>query len=263
MTLTLLGQGRFSEVFEVHVDGHAFAMKKVKLRGKALREAEVLKKLSHPNIVKLEGMVESEDNGTSLYIELLNQNLWDFVQEKGKKILGYKIFLQIALQIASGLDYLHNNQIVHHDIKPHNILVNDTYTAKLCDFGSASILPFGEFLQDGLGKGTTPYCAPEIFQLQKYDHKIDVYSFGVVMWFLLTGRAPFDDIPSSVAMIIAIKEGDWFESPFYCLDGSHYHPNLPKLIKSCLSVNPSQRPTASELFRSLQALALLETECPC
>jgi len=266
MTQTLLGEGRSSEVYAQNVGGHSFAVKKIRSKRKALDEAEVLRGLSHSNIVKFEGLAESsEDNSVSLYLELLNQNLWDFILEKGKQVLSYRVFLHITLQVASALEYLHANLVVHHDLKPHDILVNDNFLTKLCDFGSSVQMKDVFFLADGLGKGTTPYCAPEIFLMQKYDYKIDIYSFGVVMWCMLTGRAPFDDILRFPFMISSIKEGNWFreEFPQTCLDGSHYHPKLIELISRCLNVNPAERPTASQLLMSLQELTKLETEVLC
>jgi len=257
--MIILGQGRTSEVIEERVDGRSFAVKKVRPRRKGLIEAEYLRKLNHANIVKLDRFVETEE-GVSLYLELFHQNLWDFVIEKGKQLLSEKAVLQIGLQIASALDYLHEKGLVHHDIKPHNILLNDDLKIKLCDFGSSSELIRGSSLIDGLGKGTTPYCAPEIFYQLRYDHKIDIYSFGVVMWVLLTGRAPFDNVCNPVALIGDIKAGVWFEFPRNCLDGSLYHADLVNLIKSCLEVDPLKRPTSFDLLARLQRLALLETE---
>jgi len=125
---------------------------------------------------------------------------------------------------------------------------------KICDFGSACYLPPGEFMDDGLGRGTTPYMAPEILMQRQYTHLIDVYSLGVVFWVMLTGRMPFDNIPSSVGMLVAIKGGDWFEFPMNFLDGSPCPFGLTNLVEKCLEVDPARRIIASDLLEGLELL---------
>jgi len=115
-------------------------------------------------------------------------------------------------------------------------------------------------LEDGLCKGTTPYLAPEVLRQERYDHAIDVYSLGVMVWTLVTGRMPFDNIASSVGIIIAIKDGDWFEFPFQCLDGSPLSPEVVMLVSRCLDVQPKARPGADELAVSLAHLKNTPTQ---
>ena len=131
---------------------------------------------------------------------------------------------------------------------------------KVCDFGSTCKLEKGALLEDGLGKGTTPYLAPEVLRQERYDHAIDVYSLGVMMWTLVTGRMPFDDIISSVGIIVAITGGDWFEFPFQCLDGSPLGPEVVMLISRCLDVQSKARPSADELAISLAHLKNTPTQ---
>ncbi len=154
-----------------------------------IREAEVLKVLHHPNIVRLidAGVFDAQPYIAYEYIE--GRNLKEVLRYKGK--LPLSIALNVFLQICEALDYAHQKGIIHRDIKPENIMVTSNYHVKLTDFGIAKILSFGESMTSEY-IGTPLYASPEQLQGLKVDARSDIYSLGVVMFQLLTGKLPYD-----------------------------------------------------------------------
>lgn len=90
-------------------------------------------------------------------------------------------------QIAKGISYLHKQQIVHGDIKPSNILINEKQELRICDFGLSTKVKDGGKVN--AAKGTLSYLAPEC--ILPYDHKVDVWAFGVLLFFISLGTLPF------------------------------------------------------------------------
>lgn len=166
-------------------------------------EAQSAAALTHPNIVSVYD-VGREDDGNINYIvmELLEtQTLKDYIEKNGA--LSSELTLKIAAQIGSALDCAHNAHIIHRDIKPQNIALNNNMVAKVTDFGiakitnntSATITTFGNTV------GSVHYFSPEHAKGGYTDEKSDIYSLGIVMYEMATGKIPFDgDTPISVAL---------------------------------------------------------------
>ena len=166
-------------------------------------EAQSAAALTHPNIVSVYD-VGQEDDGKINYIvmELLEtKTLKDYIEENGA--LNNEMTLKIAAQIASALEAAHKAHIIHRDIKPHNIVLNQNMVAKVTDFGiakitnttSATITSFGSTV------GSVHYFSPEHAKGGYVDEKSDLYSLGIVMYEMATGVVPFDgDSPVSVAL---------------------------------------------------------------
>ena len=165
-------------------------------------EAQSAASLIHPNIVSVFDV--GEDKGISyIVMELLeSKTLKDYIQEKGA--LSTEITLKIAAQIASALEAAHKAHIVHRDIKPQNIILNQNLVAKVTDFGiakvanatSATITSFGNTM------GSVHYFSPEHAKGGYTDAKSDLYSLGVVMYEMATGKLPFD---AESAVSVALK----------------------------------------------------------
>ena len=116
-------------------------------------------------------------------------------------ILPWKWTVNIAIQIASALEVAHRNNIVHRDIKPHNIIITENGTAKVTDFGIAKAVSNSTITSFGATIGSVHYFSPEHARGGYTDAKSDLYSLGVVMYEMLTGKVPFDaDTPVSVAL---------------------------------------------------------------
>ena len=164
-------------------------------------EAQSAASLIHPNIVSVFDV--GEDKGISyIVMELLeSKTLKDYIQAKGP--LSSELTLKIAVQIASALEAAHKAHIVHRDIKPQNIMLNQNLVAKVTDFGIAKVANTSTATITSFGKtmGSVHYFSPEHARGGYTDAKSDLYSLGVVMYEMVTGKLPFDaDSPVSVAL---------------------------------------------------------------
>ena len=162
-------------------------------------EAQAVASLTHPNIVSVYD-VGSEGNLYYIVMELVQgKTLKEIIVEDG--ILGWKWSLKIALQISSALETAHRNNIVHRDIKPHNIIITEEGIAKVTDFGIAKAVSNSTITAFGTTIGSVHYFSPEHARGGFTDEKSDLYSVGVVLYEMVTGRVPFDsDTPVSVAL---------------------------------------------------------------
>ena len=165
-----------------------------------IKESQAAAGLTHPNIV---GVYDVGREGNIYYIvmELVEgKPLSDIIEEKGK--LGYKQAIDYATQIAEALSLAHKNQIVHRDVKPHNVLVTNQGVAKLADFGIA--MPISDSTMEEKSDkvmGSVHYFSPEQARGAYVDERSDIYSLGVVLYEMLTGHVPYDgDNPVNIAL---------------------------------------------------------------
>lgn len=162
-------------------------------------EAESAASLTHPNIVSVYD-VGQEGNLYYIVMELIKgKTLKEIIVEQGK--IGWKWSVKVAMQIASALEVAHRNNIIHRDIKPHNIIITEDGTAKVTDFGIAKAVSNSTITAFGTTLGSVHYFSPEHARGGYTDAKSDLYSLGVVLYEMVTGRVPFDaDTPVSVAL---------------------------------------------------------------
>ena len=162
-------------------------------------EAQSAASLTHPNIVSVYD-VGNEGNLYYIVMELIKgKTLKEIIVEDG--ILGWKWSVKIAIQIASALETAHRNNLVHRDIKPHNIIITEDGIAKVTDFGIAKAVSNSTITAFGSTIGSVHYFSPEHARGGFTDEKSDLYSLGVVLYEMVTGRVPFDaDTPVSVAL---------------------------------------------------------------
>lgn len=164
-------------------------------------ESQAAAGLSHPNIVSIYD-VGKEGNIHFIVMELVEgKTLSEFIKEKGR--LDYKEAIAITKQVASALSLAHKNQIVHRDIKPHNILITSSSVAKLADFGIAKAVSASTIIGgDDKVMGSVHYFSPEQARGAYVDERSDIYSLGIVLYEMLTGKVPFDgDNPISIALM--------------------------------------------------------------
>ena len=163
-------------------------------------EAQAAASITHPNIVSVYD-VGREGNLYYIVMELIKgKTLKEIIIEEGGP-LPWKWSVNIAIQIASALDVAHKNNIIHRDIKPHNIIITEDGVAKVTDFGIAKAVSNSTMTAFGTTIGSVHYFSPEHARGGFTDAKSDIYSLGVVMYEMLTGRVPFDaDTPVSVAL---------------------------------------------------------------
>ncbi len=162
-------------------------------------EAQAVACFSHPNIVSVYD-VGTEGNLHYIVMELIQgKTLKEIIKEDGA--LSWKWSVNVAIQIASALEIAHKNNIVHRDIKPHNIIITEDGIAKVTDFGIAKSVSNSTITAFGTTIGSVHYFSPEHARGGYTDAKSDLYSLGVVLYEMVTGKVPFDaDTPVSVAL---------------------------------------------------------------
>ena len=164
------------------------------------RESQAAAGLQHPNIVSIYD-VGRTGNINFIVMELVDgRPLSDLIKEKGR--LDYKTTIDIAKQVASALAIAHKHQIIHRDVKPHNIMITSDGVAKLTDFGIARAVSNATMVADTSKIiGSVHYFSPEQARGAYVDERSDIYSLGIVMFEMLTGRVPFDgETPVEVAL---------------------------------------------------------------
>ena len=163
-------------------------------------EAQAAASLSHPNIVSVYDVGVEDERLYYIVMELVQgKTLKQIIVEDGA--LSWKWSVNVAIQVASALEAAHKNNIVHRDIKPHNIIITEDGIAKVTDFGIAKAVSNSTITAFGTTIGSVHYFSPEHARGGYTDAKSDLYSLGVVMYEMITGKVPFDaDTPVSVAL---------------------------------------------------------------
>ena len=213
-------------------------------------EAQAAASLTHPNIVSIYD-VGNEGNIYYIVMELIQgKTLKEIITEDGA--LPWKWSVNVAIQIASALETAHRNNIIHRDIKPHNIIITEDGVAKVTDFGIAKAVSNSTITAFGTTIGSVHYFSPEHARGGFTDAKSDLYSLGVVMYEMLTGRVPFDaDTPVSVAL------KHMQEQP---IEPIKINPLIPialnKIITKAMQKDPNVRyQTATEMLRDLKQVS--------
>jgi serine/threonine-protein kinase len=163
------------------------------------REAQAAASLSHPNIVSIYDVGQEEDAHYIVMEFVDGPNLNEIIRERAP--LQVEEAVKIASQICDALDHAHMNQIIHRDIKPHNILIGLGGRVKVTDFGIARAVTSSTITQTGSVVGSVHYFSPEHAKGVATGEKSDIYSLGIVLYQMLTGRLPFlGESPISVAL---------------------------------------------------------------
>ncbi|CAL5421605.1 unnamed protein product [Camellia sinensis] len=201
-----LGQGGYGCVFKGNLENGSLVavkvLKELKDNGEDfINEVAAISRTSHVNIVNLLGFCFDGHNRALVYEFMPNGSLEKFIYDRNSLTyhqLGWEALYKIAIGIARGLEYLHrgcNMRILHFDIKPHNILLNEDFCPKISDFGLAKLCPQKESIVSLLGaRGTAGYIAPEVFcrNFGGVSHKSDVYSYGMMILEMVGGRKNID-----------------------------------------------------------------------
>ncbi|MBQ1589119.1 MAG: serine/threonine protein kinase, partial [Oscillospiraceae bacterium] len=168
------------------------------LRRRFHNESQAVAMMSHPNIVSVYDVSRNEDVDF-IVMELIDGiTLKQYMEKKGP--LSWRECLHFAMQIGKALEHAHSRNIIHRDIKPHNVMILKDGSVKVADFGIARVAS----AQNTLTKealGSVHYISPEQAKGARVDNRTDIYSLGVVMYEMLTGRPPYDgETPVSVAI---------------------------------------------------------------
>jgi len=162
---------------------------KEEYEGRFYQEAKAAGRLSHPNIVTIYDVGKSGDVAYIAMEFLQGRELRDVLNDHG--LLPVDQVLDIAYQVAQGLAYAHEHEIVHRDVKPSNIMVVRDGLVKVTDFGIARMASSAVHTQTGMVLGSPKYMSPEQVMGKAIDQRSDIFSLGVMLYEMLTGQAPF------------------------------------------------------------------------
>jgi eukaryotic-like serine/threonine-protein kinase len=213
------------------------------------REARAVAKLSHPNIVTVIDRGEADERQYIVFEHVEGENLKELVQRTGR--LPVRRAIELALAVADGLAFAHDQGLVHRDVKPQNVLLSREGDVKVTDFGIARSLEVEHGVtQTGTVLGTGEYLAPEQASGRPVSPATDVYSLGVVLWELLAG-----DVPFSGENFVAVALRHVNEPPPSLLgQRPDVSPRLAAAVDRALAKDPAHRfPSMAALARELRA----------
>ncbi|KAL7135411.1 hypothetical protein ABFS83_11G093800 [Erythranthe nasuta] len=276
-----LGEGGFGDVYKATLkNGNIVAVKKLDIsysRAKADFESEVrlISNVHHRNLVRLLGCCSKGSELLLVYEYMANGSLDRFLYGDKRGSLTWKQRFDIIFGIARGLAYLHEQYhvtIIHRDIKPGNILLDDDFQAKIADFGLARLLPENQSHVSTKFAGTLGYTAPEYAIHGHLSEKVDTYSFGVVILEIISGRRGSDMNADSDTEYLLEEAWKLYESGIHekladeKLEPNDYtHEDVKKMVEIalvCTQSPPSSRPTMSEILVMLLSGGKIEQKGP-
>eukprot|EP00948_MAST-09A_sp_MAST-9A-sp1_P001061 g1061.t1 len=241
-----IGGGGFALVYSGRWKGKKVALKTLfdprvdkLLKQEYFAELNTLARLKHPRIVQLLGAATKPPNLCFIMELCANGSLYSYVHEKNSPgSIKESFLINVSKQVAEAFVYLHSLGIIHRDLKTHNILLDDNFDVKLCDFGLAQ--------SDVSSQGTPSYMAPELIRNMKFDNKVDVFAFGVMLWEIFCKKKPWNGL-SPAEVCRAVAGGERLPIPKWgCPDV------VVGLMETCWKKNPKDRPTFKQVIAELE-----------
>lgn len=250
-----IGSGSFSVVWHarhIHLHGYEVAIKEIatqkltpKLRESLFSETKILRQINHPNIIRLHDIVEESGRIFIVLEYCTGGDLAAHIQRYGR--FPEAVARHFMIQLAAGLKVLRDNNLIHRDLKPQNLLLssNDRNAVlKIADFGFARSLE-PQRLAETLC-GSPLYMAPEIMRFQKYDAKADLWSVGTILFQLVTGNPPFSG-NNQIQLMYNIMRSKELHFPDDIV--GDLHPDCIDLCQKLLRRDPVERLSFEEFFR--------------
>ncbi|CAO3650644.1 unnamed protein product [Cunninghamella blakesleeana] len=239
-----IGKGQFASVYRA-LDlstGEIVAIKRIKLEDgeqdeEMMKEIALLKNMSHSNVIRYLGFIRNKNHLNIILEYAENGSLMSTLKSFGA--FPEKLVASFCIKILNGLDYLHENDVVHCDLKAANILTTKTGNVKLTDFGVSLNLKIKKDDNETVS-GTPNWMAPEVIELQGASTKSDIWSLGCTLIELVTGKPPYADLISMSAMF-RIVEDEYPPLPDNITD------EMRDFLLCCFQKNPDDRPTANIL----------------
>ncbi|KAF3433893.1 hypothetical protein FNV43_RR24996 [Rhamnella rubrinervis] len=265
-----LGEGGYGCVYKGKLrSGHYVAIKmldKSKANGQEfINEVATIGRIHHVNVVKLVGFFVGRSKRALVYDFMLNGSLDKYIFSPANS-LDCKKMCEISIGVASGIEYLHrgcNMQILHFDIKPHNILLDENFLPKISDFGLAKLCPLDNSIVSlTAARGTIGYMAPELFykNIGGVSHKADVYSFGMLLMEMASRRKNLNAVADHTSQIYfpswvydKIIEGDDLQmEDAMTEEESKLRKKMIIVALWCIQMKPSERPSMNKVIQMLE-----------
>jgi len=249
-----IGKGNFGEVYKSYWRGAEIAVKKLPahnmtdtLLKEFHREVALMRALRHPNVLQFLGSCTIPPD-ICICTEYMPRGSLYRILHDPTLLLPWGLVRRMAVDAARGCLYLHSSDpvIVHRDLKSHNLLVDENWKVKVCDFGLSTIVEQASHTMTACG--TPCWTAPEVLRNQRYSEKADVYSFGIVLWEAATRDDPYAGMPPFQVIFQVGREGMRPPVP------KTAPPDYIKLMTDCWAENPNARPSMREVLARLEAL---------
>ncbi len=215
------------------------------------REIQLMRNMNHENIVSYLGAeLQAEHQRICIFQEWVPGSITSLLDNFGP--FGERRIAQYTKQILHGLVYLHDEGVMHRDIKGSNILIDDRGIVKLCDFGASKVLHCDDGDVLGVGDhtrvGSPLFMAPEVLLKQEYGQSVDIWSLGGAVLQMKTGTPPWSslNLKTPVALIQWIRKSK--SGPPLPEDSDTWSPALRSFLGRCFIRDPTKRPTAHELL---------------